>query len=127
MPLKEALHMSLKRHLHAGVIGPPAQRVRGNNKGTANAQTDTTKKASQSGKDKAADTSDVGGGDGSTGTLADGAAAGGFGSGEGGEGATGTLAYEAAGGGGGGSGGGGTGLGTLPYDAAPSAGCPLPL
>jgi hypothetical protein len=52
--------MSLKRHSHAGVMGPPAKRVRGN-KGTANAQADTTKKASQRGKDKAADTSDVGG------------------------------------------------------------------
>jgi hypothetical protein len=119
--------MSLKRHSHAGVMGPPAKRVRGN-KGTANAQADdTTKKASQRGKDKAADTSDVGGGGGSTGTLAYEAAAGGCGSGEGGEGAPGTLAYEAAGGGGGGSGGGGTGLATLQYDAAPSAGCPLPL
>ncbi len=118
--------MSLKRHSHARVMGPPAQRVRGN-MGTANAQADTTKKASQRCKDKAADTSDVGGGGGSTGTLADGAAAGGCGSGERGEGAPGTLAYEAAGGGGGGSGGGGTGLATLPYDAAPSAGCPLPL
>ena len=118
--------MSLKRHSHAGVMVPPAQRVRGN-KGNANAQADTTKKASQRGKDKAEDTSDVQGGGDSTGTLADGAAAGGCGSGEGGEGATGTLAYEAAAGGGGGSGGGGTGLATLPYDAAPSAGCPLPL
>jgi hypothetical protein len=123
--------MSLKRHSHAGVIGPPAQRVRGN-KGTANAQADTTKKASQRGKDKAADTSDVGGGGGRTGTLAYGAAAGGC-SGEGGEGAPGMLPYEAAGGGGG-SGGGGTGLATRRRtrrnwvgDAAPSEGCPLPL
>ena len=53
--------MSLERHSHARVMRPPAQRVRGNN-GTANAQADTTKKASKRCKDKAADTSDVGGG-----------------------------------------------------------------